>query len=300
MTRVLITGAAGFAGSHMASLLAVKGFDVVALDSLTYAGRLDSLAAVSGLRVVCHDLAEPLPLREIGPVEFIVHNAAESHVDRSISDTRTLVRTNIVGTLNLLEAARELRPLKLLYTSTDEVFGPRTLPAVEDDRLAPTNPYAATKAAGEMLMRGYRSFGLPVVVLRTVNMFGEYQHPEKFVPRVIKKILAEEEVEVHCSPSGEVGSRQWVYVGHQADKVWRLLSEGEPGSFHHLIGPEVSNLDMAELVARLLGKRLSYRKTVSSRPFHDLHYSISGEGPLKFERHLEETVRWFSENRGWL
>lgn len=299
--RVMVTGAAGFAGSHIAALLSREGCDVVSVDCLTYAGRLESLSKVARAVNICHDIAEPLPLDKIGKVDWIVHNAAESHVDRSFTDTGRLVRTNVIGTLNVLEAARKLKPSKLVYTSTDEVFGPRRTPASEGFPLAPTNPYAAAKAAGEMLVRGHAAaLGVPAVILRTVNMFGERQHREKFIPMVIGSLLSGRPVDVHISDAGDVGSRQWVYVGHQAAQVLELLKSGEPGDVQHLSGPIVSNLDMAELIARMLGKRLDARKILSSRPFHDLHYFLSGRGPANFEAELAQTVKWYAENRSWL
>lgn len=315
MSRFLITGGCGFAGSHLAEEVLRQGHEAVVLDSLTYAASLKSLSHMDSdrLRFVCHDFSQPLPT-SVGPVDYIIHNGAESHVLRSLKDPGLFVRSNVLGTLNLLEWARQmpLKPLKkFVYVSTDEVFGPAgDEPYHEGDRLKPTNPYSATKAGGEFLTRSYfRSFGVPSLITRTVNMFGERQNSEKFVPLAIKKILNNEVVAVHAH-NGVVGSRQWVYVGEQAKALTWLAENGTPGKAYHVSeGVWKTNLDIARLIAKILGKSLAYELTEYAWSGHDLNYSISTRGTPEcenwkstesFEALLAKTVLWYCDNQEWL
>ena len=167
-------------------------------------------------------------LKHIGRVDYVIHNGAQSHVVRSFRNPREFVESNIIGTLNMLEAARKMNLKKFIYVSTDEVFGPSSgQDFQETDALRPTNPYAATKAAGEYLAYSYfRSFGVPVIITRTMNMYGERQHIEKFVPKAIKTILNGDYVKIHAEDNGaeiEVGSRHWLHAREQANALCHLI-----------------------------------------------------------------------------
>jgi dTDP-glucose 4,6-dehydratase len=316
--RVLITGAAGFAGSHIAEELIVRGYDVVSLDCLTYAGRLDRLAHLprNQVKAVWCDFSSPISdgvLQEIGPVDYVIHNGAESHVLRSFQYPRTFAMSNIIGTLNVLEAARKLEPQKFIYVSTDEVFGPaHGKPFEENDSLQPTNPYAATKAAGEFLAYSYfRSFGLPVVISRTMNMFGERQHPEKCVPLMIKKILRGEPVPIHgieTELQWISGTRHWLHARNQANALQFLLKAGLPGEKYNVGGEQHSNLEIYQSIARTIGVLAQFEWAHPQGPIHDMDYSLDDrkikamgwKPPIDFETSLRQTVEWTVRNREWL
>lgn len=316
MTKVLITGAAGFAGSHLAEeLLQYEDISIVSIDRLTYAGRLDRLAHLdrSRIKTFYHDLSAELPqwlLDQIGYVDYIVHNAACTHVQRSFTESEIFLRSNVIGTFNMLEAARKLKPRKFIQVSTDEVFGPASdRPFVETDALGPTNPYAATKAAAEMLVRSHLlTFGVPALVSRTMNMFGEKQHVEKYFPMVIRKVLRGEEVQVHTNWKGEIGRRQWLHARVQANAIQFLIKRGVPGEAYHIAGTELTNLEIATKIANVLGKKLKYRLSLPETPVHDFSYWIDGskllnmgwKPPLDFEESLKQTVLWTKENPKWL
>ena len=319
-TKILVTGGAGFAGSHLIEeILRGTDWEVFSLDRLTYAGDLDRLAHLAQTRIRCihHDFRMPLGngvLKQLDGVRFIVHNGAETHVRRSFANPEIFVQSNVTGTLNMLEAARVLSPEMFLYTSTDEVFGPVSdeRKFEEDDALLPSNPYSASKAAGEMLVRSYwRSFQLPVIITRTMNMFGERQHPEKFVPMVIRKLLSSEPVEIHTSPGGQIGSRQWLHARVQASAILFLLQgAGKPGEIYHVSGEKHSNLEIAQIIADILevGMLPWFVNAFSEFPAHDLHYAIDGtkilrlrwNPPVDFLSSLSKTVLWSKEHREWL
>jgi dTDP-glucose 4,6-dehydratase len=316
--RVLITGAAGFAGSHIAEEMVSRGYDVVSLDCLTYAGRLDRLAHLprKQVKAVWCDFSKPITdsvLKEVGSVDYIIHNGAESHVLRSFQFPRTFAESNIIGTLNVLEAARKLEPIRFIYVSTDEVFGPsHGVPFVEGAQLRPTNPYAATKASGEFLAYAYfRSFGLPVVISRTMNMFGERQHPEKCVPLMIKKILRGEPVPIHAA-EGKLtwvsGTRHWLHARNQANALTYLLKWGQPGEKYNIGGEQHSNLDIFHIIARTIGVLAQYEWAHPQGPIHDMNYALDDskirlmgwKPPLDFETSLRETVKWTVSHSEWL
>jgi len=318
MNRVLLTGAAGFAGSHIADLFVhCTDWEIVSLDCLTYAGRLDRLAHLPRNRVrsLYHDFGTPLPdalLKQLAGIRYIVHNGAESHVARSLQDPGVFVRSNIIGTFNMLEAARKLNPDTFLYVSTDEVFGPgKAVPYTEADPLRPSNPYSASKAGGEMLVQSYHSaFGLPTLISRTMNMFGERQHPEKFVPMTIRKILAGEPVDIHVGPNGKSGTRQWLHACIQADALLYMLGMGQRGEAYHVAGTERSNEEVAGLIAQALGKTpvLRHVDILAKNGGHDLSYAIDdaklhalGWKPsTSLELMLQRTVKWTAAHREWL
>ena len=319
--RVLVTGAAGFAGSHIAEEMIDQGHDVVSLDCLTYAGRLDNLAHLPANRIksVWCDFSAPISdgvLKEIGQVDHVIHNGAESHVLRSFSYPRTFVMSNVIGTLNVLEAARKLNPKKFIYVSTDEVFGPALGKSFkENDPLQPTNPYAATKASGEFLAYSYfRSFGLPVVISRTMNMFGERQHPEKCVPLMIKKILRGAPVQIHATnPTLAVGgwisgTRHWLHARNQANALQFLLKAGLPGEKYNVGGEQHSNLEIYQTIAGTIGVLAQFEWAHPQGPIHDMDYSLDDskikamgwKPPKDFETSLRETVKWTVAHPEWL
>jgi dTDP-glucose 4,6-dehydratase len=315
INRVLVTGACGFAGSHLVEELIATGAQVVALDNLTYAGRLDRLSHVdhSCLKFVDYDFRLPFSdafLKSLGPIDYVIHNGAETHVARSLKDPKIFVESNIFGTLNVLEAARRLSLRKFIYVSTDEVFGPSTGQAFkETDLLNPKNPYAATKAAGEHLTYSYfRSFGLPAIITRTMNMFGERQYVEKFVPNTIRKILNRETVSVYVSRTGEMGTRHWLHAQEQAAALNDLLIVGIPGEAYHISSGTVkSNLEIANLIASILKMPSIFKIVSPDGPDHDLHYSIDDSKMRRlwprnddFDAQFTKTVLWYKDHPEYL
>jgi dTDP-glucose 4,6-dehydratase len=322
--NILITGGAGFIGHHFVEHL-VKHTDarIVVLDRLTYASTWDRLRDVQCFtadRVTClaGDFAQPINgglASEIGPVDTILHLGAETHVDLSITDPLRFIRANVLGTHHVLSFAASAGA-RLFYFGTDEVFGPAPGMTAykEDDRHRPTNPYAATKSAGEMLVRAYgNTFGVSYVITRCMNVFGERQHPEKFIPLVIRKVLRGETVTIHADPSRtRAGSRFYIHARNVAAAYLHLMHlNGTDGQDFHIVGErEVDNLTLAKMIAEMIGKPLRYELVDfhSSRPGHDLRYGLDGSKlaavgwtpPVSFEQSLERTVKWFIDNKRWL
>lgn len=244
---------------------------------------------------------------------IVVHN---SHVDKSIEDPYPFIVSNIIGTYNMLEFARKMDNLELfLYFSTDEVFGPAPNGVFykEWDRYNCTNAYSATKAGANELCMSYSTmYGLPVVVTNTMNAMGERQHPEKFIPMTLKKILNGEKVIIHSDPTGTIsGSRHYIHCRNIADGVQFLLSNFEEREKYNIVGEkEVTNLELAQMIADIAGKPLHYEMVDfhSSRPGHDLRYALDGskmkelgwEPPKSFEKSLEKTINWTLKNKKWL
>lgn len=324
--RVLVTGGMGFVGHHFVeAFLKNTDWDIVVLDKLSYSSngfdRLRDIKAYTDARVtvLATDLTLPISegvAREIGDVSYIFHLAAESHVDNSIKDPEPFVKSNVLGTMHLLNFARTLPNLKsFFYFSTDEVFGPA--PAdysyAEEDMHNPSNPYAAAKSGGEMLCKAYRNtYKLPIVITRSMNIIGERQHPEKYIPMCINKILAGETITIHANKDKtKAGSRFYIHARNVADGYMFLINKGiYEGDFHITGEKEVDNLELALLIGEILGKEVKYEMTDfhSSRPGHDLRYALDGgkmanlgwAPPKTFEESLRKTVEWTMSNTKWL
>lgn len=324
--KVLITGGAGFIGHHMVEhFLANTDWEIVILDKLTYAGDLnrivDSGMDLERIKFVYHDIRAPLNGRiknEIGSVDYIIHAAAETHVDRSLVDAEPFVYSNIVGTYNMLEYAKQHRVEKYIQISTDEVYGPAPdgIKWKEWDRLYPSNPYSAAKAGGDCLALAYgKSFKLPITITRTMNNFGERQHPEKFVPMIIKRTLNGETITVHGEKlkdgTWRSGSRIWLHARNHADAILFLLNSNTDEEIINVAGNiEVSNLDMVKLIAEMMGKESEWEwlDFHASRPGHDLRYALDGDlllrlgwkSPVPFKASLEKMVKWTIEHPKYL
>lgn len=328
MKHVLVTGSAGFAGSHFVEhVLANTDWRITGLDSFRHRG--DSLRVYqdpSRYTVYHCDLAAPLSDRlryMIGPVDYIVNMASESHVDRSISDPVPFVQNNINLVLNVLEYAVRVKPIVFLQISTDEVAGPSygNYKHKEWATPLPSNPYAASKSAQESIAISYwRTYGVPVCITRTMNMYGERQDPEKYVPMLIKRINNGETVTVHGNEK-QIGSRHWLHAKNHADALLWVLKRGvqsysgdlgpdRPDSYNVAGLKEINNLEMAQTVAGIMGKPLRYelKDHHSCRPGHDLFYGLNSEKiyslgwiqPLEFEESLKQTIEWTLENKIWL
>jgi dTDP-glucose 4,6-dehydratase len=333
MKRALLTGIDGFIGHHFAEgILKNTDWKLVGLSKIDSASTLHRLTDIDlwarefsdRVEFVYHDLRAPINpyiCNRIGPVNYIFHLAASTHVDRSIECPMEFVQDNVVGTCNLLDYARTLDGLELFaYFSTDEVFGPAPEGVTfrEWDRYKSSNPYAATKAGGEELAYSYfNTYGLPVVITHTMNVFGERQHPEKFIPKTINAVLHGERLFVHSDPSRtKAGSRFYVHARNVTAAMLFLIEQYEKGAailgdkFNVVGEKEVDNLTLAQFIAKVIGKPLNYELVDfhSSRPGHDLRYALDGTKlremgftyPKTFEQSLEKTVQWYLKHPDWL
>lgn len=328
--RILVTGGAGFIGHHVIEdLLKQTDYEVVSLDRLDVSGNLNRLGELleknplwkKRLKVVWHDLKAPINdivAKKIGPINYVLHLAAGSHVDRSIEYPMEFVMDNVVGTTNILDFARlHLKnTLKLfLYFSTDEVFGPAPEGVFyeENDRYRSGNPYAATKAGAEELAIAYENtYKMPIIVTHTMNVFGFRQHPEKFIPLVIKRVRDGEKIFVHANSSCTVaGSRHYIHASDVADAVLFLLKNGKTGEKYNVAGrEEIDNENLVKMIAEIMDSTANYELVDfhSSRPGHDLRYALSSEkmknlgwDPKKNVRErLKEVVEWTLKNDHWL
>ena len=338
MKRILITGGAGFIAHHLVGkILRETDWEIVTLDRLDYSGNLNRLHDImmdftpevqKRVKIVFHDLKaelNPLVRSEIGKVDYIAHLAAGSHVDRSIEYPMEFVLDNVVGTANILEYARKQDNLeRFVYFSTDEVFGPAPngIKYKENDRYNSTNPYSASKAGGEELAVAYENtYGLPVYITHTMNVFGQRQHPEKYIPMCISKINKGEMVTIHSDNTKTIpGSRHYIHAEDVSDAVLFLLNnkldlEIEWGGakcpkFNIVGAEEINNYDLAQLIADSQNKPLNYQYVDfhSSRPGHDLRYALDGDkmknlgwSPSKSVRQrISEVVKWTLDNDRWL
>jgi len=324
--RILVTGGAGFIGHHFVEhLLKNTDWDIVVLDKLNYASdglnRLRDVDCfnIDRVLILSSDFTRPIVggvAREIGEVDYIVHMGAETHVDNSIENAEPFVRSNVLGTMHMLEFCRNQPKLKqFVMFSTDEVYGPAPEGVwfKETDRYNCTNPYAATKAGAEQLSLAYaNTYKIPVIVTNTMNVFGERQHPEKYIPMCIRKILNGEIIKIHSNPEKTVaGSRHWIHARNVSSAVMFLLDKGKNRECYNVVGEkEVDNLAMAQMISKVLDKELKYEMVDfhTSRPGHDLRYAIDGTKmknigwslPNTFEKSLENTIKWTLERSKWL
>ncbi len=327
--HLLVTGGAGFIGSNFVRHLLERDpvVRIVTLDALTYAGRLDNLGpAMTDPRhtFIQGDICDPALVRELlheHAVDSIVHFAAESHVDRSITGPAPFITTNLVGTFILLEAARDAwraddyRGVRFHHVSTDEVFGEleeHDPPFTENTPYAPRSPYSASKAGSDHLVRAYHhTYGLPISGTNCSNNYGPGQHPEKFIPTVIRSCLAGRPIPLYGTGTNR---RDWLYVEDHCRAVERVLRGGAPGRIY-LVGAhnERANLDVARLTCQLLAEAVGRKaddfvaliQMVPDRPGHDFRYAID---PSRLERELDwralesfetglrKTIDWYLAN----
>ena len=352
MKRLLLTGAAGFIGAHCVEhLIATTDWHIVAVDSTTYAGDVQRFADMDGydpdrVTIVWHDLQAPLidhpNAWRIGHVDYVINMAAGSHVDRSIAHPAPFIRNNVDITLNLLEWVRQEQGIerdypKFIQVSTDEVYGPAPdgYSHREWDQIRPSNPYAGSKACQEAIAFSYwRTYGLPIAITNTMNNFGERQHPEKFVPMVIRRLLDNEPIPLHGRPelsfeSGDKArwrpsSRVWLHARNHADALRYLLESvdfptydpaGDDGTsvplrFNVAGEREIGVDEVVNMCARVLDRvpQIEWVDFHSSRPGHDLRYSLDGsaleaagwKAPVPLDESFERTVKWYLANPQWL
>jgi len=337
MKRVLVTGGAGFIAHHLVSqILKTTDWEIVTLDRLDFSGNLNRLHDIlqdfsekdkSRVKVVFHDLKaaiNPLIAADIGKVDYILHLAAGSHVDRSIEYPLEFVMDNVVATCNILDFARNLDHLeRFVYFSTDEVFGPAPngIKYEENDRYNSTNPYSASKAGGEELAVAFENtYKLPVYITHTMNVFGQRQHPEKYIPMCIRKIRDGETITIHSDPTKTIpGSRHYIHAEDVSDALLFLLNQptiseknwgdAKCPKFNIVGAEELNNLELAQIIADAQGKELKYQMIDfhSARPGHDLRYALSGEKmkkmgwvPQDIRSRIAEVVSWTLANERWI
>lgn len=343
MKRVLITGGAGFLGHHVIDLFLEKtDWEIISLDRLDYSGNLNRLQDVISkypkteqkrVKIVWHDLKSEisdLTYNFIGDVNIILHLAASSHVDRSISHPMEFVMDNTVGTVNALNYARKMKNLeRFIYFSTDEIFGiaPSGVAYKERDRYNSTNPYSASKAAASEFCVAYENtYKLPIYITNTMNIIGERQHPEKFIPMCIRKIRDNEKIFIHSDKTKTIpGSRFYIHAKDVADALYFLLHlndelkkviytpdwGGAKCPKFNIVGKEeISNLEVVEAIAKAQNKKAIYEMVDfhTSRPGHDLRYALDGsymkslgwEPKFTFNDRIKQISDWSLEHREWI
>ena len=327
MKTILITGGCGFIGHHFVEhIINNTDWNIIILDKLSYASSgLDRLRDTGCLKnrrinIFTNDLINSLPeglKKEIGnDINYIVHMAAETHVDNSIKDPGFFIKNNIESTVNMLEYARTLSNLEMFfYFSTDEVFGPALNETLfkEWDRHKPTNPYSASKSAAEQICISYENtYKVPLMIVNVMNAFGERQHMEKFIPLCINKIINNEVIDIHCYPDGVTpGTRFYIHARNIAAAVLFLIDKGTIGEKYNISGKnEISNLEIARRIGTIMNKRPTFRLTsnATDRPGHDVRYGLDGskldgmgfDYPVDFEESLERTIKWTLTHPKWL
>jgi len=339
--RVLITGSAGFVGSHLVDhLLQNTDWDIIGIDSFKHRGDAIRVVDNSRYKIICSDLSAPISARimgQIGDVDYVINMASESHVDRSIEDPVSFIQNNVNLALHVFEACRVWKPKHIVQISTDEVYGPA--PEGKDhtewSEILPSNPYSASKASQEAIAISYwRTYGLPITITNTMNMIGERQDPEKYVPKIISAVVNGKLLTVHGNRS-YIGKRHYLHARNHADALLYLLENTEPSLYtdssnegfglygyneivpkpsrYNIVGDvELNNLEIAKWVAEFVGKPLNFElvdfHAMTTRPGHDRRYSLCGKklrdlgwnAPVSLYQSLENTVKWYLDNPHWL
>lgn len=318
MSTILVTGGAGFIGSNYVRHLLEDddSVRVINLDLLTYAGNLENLAGLEKhprYRFVRADIRDAKGLREAiagETVAQIVHFAAESHVDRSIESAKVFLETNILGTQTLLDLAREIEVERFVHVSTDEVYGtlgPDDPAFTEDHQIQPNSPYAASKAASDLLVRAaVHTHGFPGLITRCSNNYGPYQFPEKLIPLMIANAMEGKNLPVY---GDGMNVRDWIHVHDHNRAVEAVRQKGRPGEVYNIGGrSEKPNIHVVETIIDAVGASRDLIAYVTDRPGHDRRYAIDDtkiqkelgfQPSVTFEDGIAETIRWYQDNRAW-
>ncbi|MEK6850237.1 MAG: dTDP-glucose 4,6-dehydratase [Nanoarchaeota archaeon] len=313
--RIVITGAAGFIGSNFVRYWAGKypNYEFLVIDKLTYSGNINNikdLLSRDNFEFVNGDICNyELMLHLIKENDIIVNFAAESHVDNSIIDSGIFIKTNILGTHSILEAARVKKARLFIQISTDEVYGSLDFDSSsskENDLLMPSSPYSASKAAAEQIcLANFKTFNQPIIVTRSSNNFGPYQFPEKVMPLFITNLIQGKKVPLYGSGKN---IRDWIYVEDNCEAIDAIINNGKVGEIYNIGGGnEISNMELTKSIIGKLNKDDSFINYVEDRKGHDLRYSLDfskikslGWKPkFNFEQALEQTIEWYKKNEQW-
>ena len=317
--KILITGGAGFIGSNFVrKLLAgdlgdISGLEkLTVLDSLDYSGNMNNLVSVSHdsrFQFVHGDIQDSNLLTSLVPGhEIVIHFAAKSHVDRSIDDPHPFFATNVLGTQTLLQTSLEGGVKTFIHISTDEVYG--TIPEgswTESSPLLPNSPYAASKGSSDLVARSYwRTYGMDVRITRCSNNYGPYQYPEKVIPLFVTNLVEDKLIPIYGNGRNV---RDWLHVDDHCRGIWLVAMKGTPGEIYNIGGgKELSNLELAETILKMMGEDATRIQFVEDRKGHDLRYSLDfskihkelGYEPLvSFEEGIVSTVEWYQRNQNW-
>ncbi|MGW8443640.1 dTDP-glucose 4,6-dehydratase [Paenibacillus sp. S33] len=314
--KLLVTGGAGFIGSNFVLYMLKQhpDYEIVNIDALTYAGNLENLKSIennpkhSFIKADITDAQAIDQLMQQG-IDVVVNFAAESHVDRSILEPEVFVKTNVLGTQVLLDAAKKYNVTKFVQVSTDEVYGSlgETGLFTEETPLQPNSPYSASKAGGDLLVRAYHeTFGLPVNITRCSNNYGPYQFPEKLIPLMISRALSDQQLPVY---GDGLNIRDWLYVEDHCSAIDLVIHQGKLGEVYNIGGNnERTNVHIVKTVLEELGKPESLISYVQDRPGHDRRYGIDPTKTMNelgwkpkhsFETGIKETIRWYLDNEEW-
>lgn len=314
--KLLVTGGAGFIGSNFVLYMLKQhpDYEIVNIDALTYAGNLENLKSIennpkhSFIKADINDTQAIDQLMQQG-IDVVVNFAAESHVDRSILEPEVFVKTNVLGTQVLLDAAKKYNVTKFVQVSTDEVYGSlgETGLFTEATPLQPNSPYSASKAGGDLLVRAYHeTFGLPVNITRCSNNYGPYQFPEKLIPLMISRALSDQQLPVY---GDGLNIRDWLYVEDHCSAIDLVIHQGKLGEVYNIGGNnERTNVHIVKTVLEELGKPESLISYVQDRPGHDRRYGIDPTKTMNelgwkpkhsFETGIKETIRWYLDNEEW-
>lgn len=308
--KILVVGGAGFIGCNFVRYMLERYPDdeIAVLDKLTYAGRIENLQDVmNGISFIKGNICNKEDIEKVKDCDVIFNFAAETHVDRSIIEAGVFVKTDVIGTYNLLEYARKSDVEKYVQISTDEVYGSIESGSFkEDDLLDPSSPYSASKAGADLLVRAYyKTYGLPILITRSSNNFGSYQYPEKLLPLFITNALKNRPLPVY---GNGLNVRDWLYVLDNCEAIDLVTQKGEFGEIYNIAaGNGKTNLEMIHLILKYLNKPDSLIQFAKDRPGHDRRYSLNftkikklGWKPkYSFESAMKNTIKWYRENEWW-
>ena len=318
MRKLLVTGGAGFIGSNFVRMVLSEHPDcfIANLDKLTYAGNLENLAGFENHpnhKFIRGDICDGALIENIideYKIDVIINFAAESHVDRSITEPKVFIQTNVTGTLTLLEAARDKKLERFIQISTDEAYGSLGPEGkfTEQTPLSPNSPYSASKAAADHLVEAFgHTWGVKYNISRCSNNYGPYQFPEKLIPLMVNNALNNKELPIY---GDGLYVRDWLYVYDHCTAIWKVLAEAPPGEVYNIGGcNEKTNLEVIALILERLKKPNSLIKHVKDRPGHDRRYAIEAkkimtelrwQPSVSFEEGISRTIDWYLQNRKWL
>lgn len=313
--KILVTGGAGFIGSCFIRYILNKysNYKIINLDALTYCGNLDNLKDVENnpnYEFVHGNICNEALVNElINKVDIVINFAAESHVDNSIKASKIFFETNVLGTLNLLEASKKSNIKRFIQISTDEVYGAiKEGYFTENSQIAPNNPYAASKASADLLVRSYyETYKLPTIITRCTNNYGPYQYPEKLIPFFISKLLKNEKVPIY---GDGMQIRDWLYVYDHCGAIDLVLHNGKIGEIYNIGGHnEKTNLEITGLILSAMNKDESFIEHVEDRLGHDRRYALSNDKisseldwspKVSFEQGIKTTIDWYLNNQDWI